>query len=825
MEVITQFVDVVVPVPLPGRFTYRVLREQTGLVVPGVRVLVQFGARKVYTGIVVEVHSTPPQGHLAKYLLEVLDASPVVTHQQLEFWSWMAEYYLSTEGEVMQAALPTGMKLSSEQVVCIHPDFDGDISDLDLNEAGTVEAVQNKGSLTLADIIALTGQQNIHRMVAKLVVKSILMYHEEVHERYRPKVEVRIRLADVYEANHEALQSVFDQLKRARKQEELLLTFLQRTRVGGKSEKSIAQKELLDASGASMAVLKQLIDKGILMRDEIEISRLNTTNAWAEGAIELNEGQLKALADIRTAFAHQEVCLLHGVTSSGKTEVFIRLIQELTANGGQILYLLPEIALTTQIVTRLQKHFGAEVGVYHSRMSDNERVEVWQRMAGGTDQPPFKVLLGARSALFLPFIDLKLVVIDEEHDPSYKQHDPSPRYHARDSAIMLARQCGAKVLLGSATPSVEAFFNAKAGKFGLATLTHRFGGTSLPYVKPIDLRLERKEKRMKGPFSETLLQAISTALQKREQIILFQNRRGFSSFVQCADCGHVPQCERCDISLTYHKFSHDLRCHYCGYTKTLGSTCGACGSGHINTKGIGTEQVEEELAIHFPQARTARMDLDTTRAKGAHHRIISDFEDRYIDILVGTQMVTKGLDFGHVGLVGIVNADQMLHHPDFRAFERAFQLMAQVSGRAGRRAKQGLVLIQTSEPQHPVVQMVVNHDHASLHLQEVAQRRHFRYPPFARLVQITVKDRDREKADQTSKYLAQTIKNQGLVEVLGPEVPHIGRIRNFYLKQLMLKIDPTRLRSAKKSIELAIKTTKSVKELRTSIIQVDVDPA
>lgn len=818
----TLFTDVIVPLAVPGRFTYRVPRDMVHKVAVGVRVLVQFGKRKVYTGVISAVHTDPPTDHQAKYLMDVLDARPSVSTLQLRYWAWMSDYYMCTAGEVLQAALPTGLKLSSEQVVCIHPDFDGDLTDMDLTEAAVVEAVQAEGRMTLEQIAAMVHQQSVQRLVSALIVKRALMYAEEVEERYRPRTETYLTLSSQLAADEDALRALFDRMeKKAPKQLDALMRLLHLSRLGSEGTQPVAQKELLRELPNGAAALRQLVEKGIVVKEDREVSRLTARDAWATEGIVLNELQSEALRQVEDALAEKDVCLLHGVTSSGKTEIYIRLIENLLEKNGQTLYMLPEIALTAQVVLRLQKHFGREVGIYHSRMTDPERVEVWQRM---NSNEPFKVLLGARSALFLPFADLRLIIVDEEHDTSYKQHDPAPRYNARDSAIVLARMAGAKVVLGSATPAVETMHNARQGKYGLVVLNQRFGGAQLPHILTIDLRPERKAKRIRGPLSVPLIDSIGQALAQREQVILFQNRRGFSSFIQCEQCAHVPQCTRCDISLTYHKYSHDLRCHYCGYTAAMPRECPSCRSTKLLTLGIGTEQVEEELNIQFPNARVVRMDLDTTRAKHAHHRIIQEFEQQQIDILVGTQMVTKGLDFSHVGLVGVVSADQLLRQPDFRAFERAFQLMAQVSGRAGRRGRQGLVLIQTSEPMHPVIELVKQNDHAGLMLHELVQRKTFNYPPFVRLVQITLRHRERDALDVAARIVADQLRQLPGMQVLGPEVPPVGRIRNFYLRNILLKIGIADLAARKQLVADALRQLRTRTELKQCLIGIDVDP-
>ena len=738
MSALAHFVEVILPLPLAGTFTYRVPRDLEEQVVRGKRVIVQFGRRKLYTGIIAEIHHNPPTTYQAKYLDELLDDEPVVLPHQLKFWDWMHTYYMCHLGDVMNAALPSGLKLSSESRLTIHPDYTGETDDLSEEEMHVLEALQNSTFLTLDELSTLVRKTHVHSIVRSLVQQQVIVQYEEVQEKFKPRKEIVYRLAEWLE-DKEKLQEVFDALNRAPKQLEALMQFLQCSRTA--KEKGIVKREVLVGdNGISSAAVEQLVKKDILLKDHVEISRLIDKDAWATDGITLTETQQTAFNQIQSHLDENRNALIHGITGSGKTEIYIRLMERMMEQEGQVLYMLPEIALTTQIIQRLQKHFGEKVGIYHSKISDSERVEVWQKQLSNE---PYQVILGARSSLFLPFKNLRLVIIDEEHEHTFKQHDPAPRYHARDAVAFLVKQAGAKLLLGSATPSIEAYYNGKRNKIGLVNLTERFGGVQLPHVELCDLNVERKAETMSGPFSSQLLQRISETLNKRQQVIIFQNRRGYSSFIQCNNCGWVPDCINCDISLTYHKYSQDVRCHYCGHADKSPQICPQCKSTYLKTKGFGTEQIEEELAIHFPKAVVARMDLDTTRGKHAYQRIISDFEDQRIQILVGTQMVTKGLDFDHVGLVGVLNADALLNYPDFRAYERAYQLMAQVSGRAGRRGKRGLVVIQTSDPQHFIIDKVVLNDYEGMYETELTQRKQFRYPPFIRMIKITIKHRDR----------------------------------------------------------------------------------
>ncbi|TNF25570.1 MAG: primosomal protein N' [Bacteroidetes bacterium] len=819
MTALALFVEVILPLPLAGTFTYRVPREMESGVAVGKRVVVQFGRRKLYTGVIRELHHNPPQHYQAKYIEDLLDDAPVVFDSQLEFWQWMAAFYLCHIGDVMNAAIPSGLKLSSESRLAIHPDYAGELDELDGEQLDVLEALQHNTFLTLDDIAQLVRKTHVHRVVRSLVDRGVVVQYEELQEKYRPRTELIYRLAD-WLNDKEKLQEVFDALKRAPKQLEALMLVMQLSR-GGAANGHAKRQQLLSDHGVSAAAIEQLVKKDILQKEELETSRLHGREAWAEEGVTLTEQQQQALELLQRNFSEKDAALLHGITGSGKTEVYIRLIESFLEREGQVLYMLPEIALTAQMILRLQKHFGEQVGIYHSKVSDAERVEVWKKQLSPT---PYKVILGARSSLFLPFSNLRLVILDEEHEHTFKQHDPAPRYHARDAVAHLCKQMGAKLLLGSATPSLEAYYNAKRGKIGLISLNERYGGLQLPHVEVCDLSKERQADAMKGPFSSHLLSRVAETLHRRQQVIIFQNRRGYSSFVQCNHCGWVPDCINCDISLTYHKYSNDLRCHYCGHADRVPIVCPNCQSTYIKTKGFGTEQIEEELALHFPEATVARMDMDTTRGKHAYTRIISDFEEQRIDILVGTQMVTKGLDFDHVGLVGILNADQLLNYPDFRSYERAYQLMAQVSGRAGRKGRRGLVVIQTGQPGHFIIDMVVQNNYVGMYEAELAQRKQFRYPPFIRMICITAKHRDREVVDAASDALANALEPIPDKLLLGPEYPLVQRVRNKYNKQIILKMGGSNIGLRKVEVFAQIERVNAMKEYRSVYFQIDVDP-
>ena len=819
MSSYAQFVEVILPLPLAGTFTYRVPRTLEQEVQIGKRVTIPFGRRKLYTGIIHQIHDRPPTNYQAKYVDGLLDDEPVIFDDQLDFWNWMRQYYMCHLGDVMNAAIPSGLKLSSESRLTIHPDYDGSLDDLEPEEMDILEALQTSDFLKMDELATLVRKTHLHRIIRLMSDKRIVVQYEELQHKFKPKKEIIYRLADWLEEK-EKLEEIFDTLNRAPKQLEALMQFLQCSRTS--KEKGIVKRQILVGdNGISDAAVNALLKKDILVKQEIEATRLVDKSSWAKHGIILTENQDKAFDQLSHALVDKDAVLLHGITGSGKTEIYIQLIQEHLANGNQVLYLLPEIALTTQIVHRLQEHFGEKVGIYHSKMSDNERVEVWKKQL---TNEPYQIILGARSSLFLPFKKLGFVILDEEHEHTFKQHDPAPRYHARDAAAFLCKQAGAKLLLGSATPSIEAYYNGKRDKIGLVHLNERYGGIQLPHIELCDLNIERKAETMKGPFSSQLLQRITETLGRKQQVIIFQNRRGYSSFLQCNNCGWVPDCINCDISLTYHKYSQDVRCHYCGHGDKAPQICPQCKSTYIKTKGFGTEQIEEELSLHFPEAVVARMDLDTTRGKHSYARIISDFEENRVQILVGTQMVTKGLDFDHVGLVGILNADALLNYPDFRAFERAYQLMAQVSGRAGRKGRRGLVVVQTSDPQHFIIEQVVKNDYEGMYETELAQRKQFRYPPFIRMITITIKHRDRDVVDKASDVLVAALAPVPDKLLLGPEYPLVQRIRNKYNKQIILKMGGQNIKERKERIFEIIREIHSQKEFRSVFFQPDVDP-
>lgn len=790
MERITLFVEVILPLPVKGTFTYRVPFELNNQVETGKRVVVQFGKRKIYSALIHSIHQTPPKNYQAKYILAILDQTPLVNPTQLNFWEWIASYYMCTIGDVMNAALPAGLKLTSESSVLLSQDFNRENITLNEHEKQVLEALEIQRELKITDVGNIIGHARVLPVIKTLIDHKIIILKEEITEQYKPKKEFFVRLSSEYQ-DEDRLNKLFDELnKKAYKQLELLLNYFKLSGVTGEP-KYIKRQDLLKGTQANYQQLQALVRKGVFEMEEQETSRLQFFDSQTTAeSIQLTPAQHEAMNSIKNQFIEKDAVLLHGVTSSGKTEIYIKLINEYLSQGKQVLYLLPEIALTAQIVNRLRKFFGNTVGIYHSRYNEAERIEIWNRVLppDANDMERFHIILGARSALFLPFHNLGLVIVDEEHDTSFKQYDPAPRYHARDAAIYLARLHNAKTLLGSATPAVETFYNTRTGKYGLVELSERYGGMLMPEIRIVNIKEERRYKRMKSVFSETLIENIRNTLDNKEQSILFQNRRGFSLRLECNTCNWKPQCKNCDVTMIYHKHFNQLRCHYCGYSTRIPAICPQCKSNQLVMKGFGTEKVEEELALILPDIRITRMDLDTTRTKNAHEKIISEFENRKIDVLVGTQMVTKGLDFDHVNVVSILNADNMLSFPDFRSCERGFQLMEQVSGRAGRKNKRGIVIIQTENPGHPIIRNIVDHDYKAMYQHEIMERKKFNYPPFYRLILLRLKHKDPQVLNEASRHFAEQLRRKFKNAVLGPEYPIVSRIKQLYIKQILIKI-------------------------------------
>ncbi|MAC64214.1 MAG: primosomal protein N' [Flavobacteriaceae bacterium] len=813
------FVDVILPLPLDNRFTYTISEEEAVFLQNGMRVAVPFGKSKVYTGIIAEVHNRAPEVYEAKPINQILDETPLVTQNQLEFWKWIASYYMCTEGEVMRAALPGAFILESEHIVQLQKEAEFNESDLKDDEFLVVEALQNQSSLKIKEVEALLDKKSVLPILNRLMAKDIVVLSQEIYEQYKPKRVKYIKLHENHESE-DAMHQLLDELSRAHKQREVVLNYFS---LKAKSLKPINAKELQKISGTTASVLKSLVTKNIFKEYYLNEDRVAFEGEITRSHIEFNEYQLKAFGQIKAAFEEKTVCLLHGVTSSGKTEIYLKLIEEVLNEGKQALYLLPEIALTTQLINRLQAYFGDKVLVFHSKYSMNERVEVYQNVLKAGEGP--KVVIGARSAIFLPFQQLGLVIIDEEHESSFKQYDPAPRYHARDAAVVLANLFKAKTLMGSATPSLESYYNAVHDKYGFAELSRRFGNVMMPEIEIVDIKEKHRKKRMTGHFSDRLLKEIEESLSEGEQVILFQNRRGFSPILECNTCGHSPQCPNCDVSLTYHSHSNQLRCHYCGYHIAMQKRCMACHSDDISTKGFGTEQIETELKALYPDHKIGRMDQDTTRGKHGYEKIITAFEDLEIDILVGTQMLTKGLDFRNVNLVGVMNADNLLNFPDFRAHERSFQLMLQVAGRAGRTKKRGKVLIQSYNPHHQIIQQVSTNDYAGMYKEQLQERYNYKYPPYFRLVRLSLKSRDFSKTNEAADWIAKAMQNVFKQNVLGPEFPPVARIRNEYYKNIMLKIPQNQsLGKTKAVLHKILISFNAISAYRSVRVIVNVDP-
>jgi len=779
------------------------------------RVAVSFGKTKMYTALVVKIHQNAPELYEAKEIYQILDETPIVTEIQLQHWQWISNYYMCSLGDVYRAALPSAFLLESETIVYKNDAFSDETS-LSDEEFLIFEALQHQSQLTVHQVSDILGKKKVLPIINGLIQKEVVAVKEEIYEQYKPKLVKYVRLSSQFSSD-ESLQDLMLTLNRAKKQREALLGYFQMAA----DKKPIKIKDLEVNIGVSAAVIKALVDKNIFECYHIQTDRIQFKGAIS-GLKELNTFQEEAYQEIKASFQEKEVVLLHGITSSGKTEIYTKLIQEVLDAGNQVLFLLPEIALTTQIISRLENYFGNQISVFHSKYSMNERVEVWNNVLHNKTKA--QIILGARSSVFLPFSNLGLIIVDEEHETSYKQFEPSPRYHARDTAVVLAHQHNAKIVLGSATPSLESYFNAAQGKYGLVELNRRFGNVQLPKTELIDIKEKHRKKRMTGHFSDRLLTLITEALEQKEQVILFQNRRGFSPVVECTTCGVSPQCPNCDVSLTFHKFRNELKCHYCNYQRAMPHSCAACGSNTLDTKGFGTEQIELELKELFPASNIGRMDLDTTRGKYGYQKIIGAFEAQEIDILVGTQMLSKGLDFENVSLVGILNADNMLNFPDFRAHERSFQMMVQVSGRAGRSKKQGNVAIQTFNPHHQILQQVASTKYTEMYQEQLQDRWQYHYPPYYRLIKITLKHKDYQKVDRGINWLSKALQNVYRENVLGPTAPVVSRVRNQFIKNLTIKIPPKQsLATTKKQIGAIKNTFQSVAEFRPIRFVVDVD--
>lgn len=815
-----RYVDVILPLPLPKCFTYSLPDEYAEDVKIGCRVVVPFGRKKYYTAIVRNVHYCAPTDYEVKEVSALLDADPVLLPQQFSFWEWIADYYLCTQGDVYKAALPSGLKLESETIVEYNPDFEAE-APLTEREQRILDLLSADRQQCVTKLEKDSGLKNILTVIKSLLDKEAIFVKEELKRTYKPKMEARVRLAG--KVSEKQLHILFDFLSRAPKQLTLLMKYVECSRLlSGETPVEISRKELLQQANVSSAILNGLVEKKIFEIYYHEIGRLQADCQSVMPLNPLNSFQQRAHDEIVASFREKNVCLLYGVTASGKTEIYIHLIEETIRQGKQVLYLLPEIALTTQITERLQRVFGSRLGIYHSKFPDAERVEIWQKQLGAAN---YDIILGVRSSVFLPFQNLGLVIVDEEHETTYKQQDPAPRYHARNAAIVLAMMYGAKTLLGTATPSIETWQNAVAGKYGFVQLKERYKEIQLPEIVPVDIKELYRKKRMVGPFSPLLIQYMREALDQKEQVILFQNRRGFAPMIECRVCGWVPKCQNCDVSLTYHKGINQLTCHYCGYTYQVPVRCPACDGTELTNRGFGTEKIEDDIKVIFPEAKVARMDLDTTRTRSAYEKIIADFEQGKTDILIGTQMVSKGLDFDHVSVVGILNADTMLNYPDFRSYERAFQLMAQVAGRAGRKNKRGRVVLQTKSIDHPIIHQVIANNYEGMVDGQLAERQMFHYPPYYRLVYVYLKNKNEGLLEQMAAVMGDKLRAVFGNRVLGPDKPPVARVQTLYIRKIVLKVEHTAPMA--RARELLLRIQREMLEddrYRSLIVYYDVDP-
>lgn len=812
------FAEVIIPLAIPKTYTYAIPEELVSMAIPGVRVEVTFGRQKRYSGIIKSLTVKAPQGFEPKPIIQILDPEPVVYPRQLQLWQWMANYYMCSEGEVMAAALPTQLKLSSETILVLNEEYGDDFSELDDQEYLVAEGLQVKKELKMEEVQGILDIAHVYPVVKRLLEKKVCMAWESLKEKYTPKRENFIHLHPDYHKEEALAELLNNWNNRAPKQMELLLAFLHLQ----KTEGEVRQAELLKKSGATSSQLSALVEKGVLKVSKQAVDRLQLEAKEVKIDFTLSPLQEKSLDQIQAQLKEKEVCLLHGVTASGKTQVYIKMMEEQVLAGKQVLYLLPEIALTAQIIRRLQQHFGGYIAIYHSKFNPNERVELWNRVKKGE----IRIILGARSSLFLPFANLSLIIVDEEQDASFKQQDPAPRYNARDVALYYARLWDAKVVLGSATPSIESYALATAGKFGLVEMFERYGGVELPGIETADMRAMVDNMLVKQMITPQLKEAIELALKEKKQVILFQNRRGYAPYKICGTCGNIPHCEHCDVTLTYHKLHHKLQCHYCGATYPVVLTCVACGSAQWVERNFGTEKVEEELISMFPDHTIARMDVDTVKGKTAHDEIIRNFENHRMDILVGTQMVVKGLDFEHVALVGILDADGLLSFTDFRVNERAFQLMEQVSGRAGRRGEKGKVVIQTTNPSHPIISLVKAHDYKAFYTMEMESRRLFHYPPYTRLIQMFFRHVDKGRAQDAAQFFASRIQPVFGDYLIGPAEPVVNRVRNRYIFEILLKLprDGSKNSLARTHIHQTLSMMQNDTAFKSVHVQVNVDP-
>ena len=818
-----QYADLILPLPINRYFTYRIPQEMDSSIHVGSRVIVPFGKKKYYTAIVVSLHPVAPTEYEVKDIYCVLDSKPVLRHPQLRFWEWIASYYMCSVGEVYKAAVPSGLKLESETSVSVNEEYEEDVDNrLNEKELAILSAFGEKSKALVADLEKQSRVKCFMNAVKSLLETQAIIISEAITSAYKPKLESYVRIL-IGKDEQDRLRELFDELNRSKKQLSLLMKYLELSsffKPGALTE--VSKKELLTQAAVTPAVLTSLVDKEVMEIYSKEISRLDRVERHTVPMYELNEFQSKAYGEIKHQFAEKDAVLLHGVTSSGKTEVYIHLIKDVIESGRQVLFMVPEIALTTQLTERLQRVFGDSLAIYHSKFSDNERVEIWNRLL---NDDKIKIILGVRSSVFLPFRHLGLIIVDEEHETTYKQQDPAPRYNGKNAAIVLASYHGAKTLLGSATPSVETYYNALNNKYGLVELMTRHASIEMPQITAVDIKELKKKKMMFSHFSPLLAQKINKSISSGQQAILFQNRRGFAPMIECSLCAWVPKCVNCDVSLTYHKGRRELTCHYCGYSIGIPNICPACGNNTLNTKGFGTEKIEEEIQKVFPESKVSRMDFDTTRTKKAYENIISAFQNKKSNILVGTQMISKGLDFDNVNVVGILSADSMMNYPDFRSHEKAFQMMAQVAGRAGRKNSRGEVILQTSEPNHPLIRQVIHNDYVGMYMAQLREREMFRYPPFYRLIYIYMKHRDNSMLEELSIIYANRLKAMFGDRVLGPDNPPVARVQSLYIRKIVMKIELSA--SVAKAKELLLKSREDMmadERFKSLLFYYDVDP-
>jgi primosomal protein N' (replication factor Y) len=812
----TLFIEVLLPLNLKSSFTYRVPYELNEEVIIGKRVSVPFGRKSIMAGLIVAISQKPPAKYEAKYIFDIVDNEPIVSETQINFWAWMSRYYMAPMGLVYNAAMPAGLKMEGESKMILHPEYDSSNTVLDNHEVLIVDCIRANKEFSISQAATVLNLPKIHKYVKSLYMKGVILLQEDIQETYKPKIVNYLKISDTVQ-DSKTLNILFDQLeKRAKKQLEALMTFIAKYGTEGECEKTELAKQ-----GASNAAINALIDKDIFTVESREKSRITFVES-SDRLQDLQPAQLVAYEAIQQAFLERKPALLYGVTGSGKTHIYSHFIKEYLDKGQQVLYLLPEIALTSQLIGRLQDYFGEQLVVSHSKFSNNERVEVYQSIARGKPL----LIVGTRSAIFQPFSNLGLIIVDEEHETSFKQHDPAPRFHARDCAMYIAAKSKSHVILGSATPQVESFYNAHHHKYALVPLTERYEGATMPVISVVDMQQQKKQKRVRGIFSDTLLQAIADAKCKGKQTILFQNKKGYVPVLECNVCAWTPKCENCDISLTYYKYQDNLRCHYCGSTHEVVSQCAACDNKGIELIGYGTERIEDELELYLPDLKVKRMDFNTTRLKNAHKKIIDSFAAGEIDVLIGTQMVAKGLDFENVSTVGILNADHLINFPDFRANERAYSLMTQVAGRAGRRKEQGMVYIQTSKPDHFIIQKIVANDYQGMYETDLVERKDYDYPPFFRLIKIQIKHKNALQLYKLGNIAKSHFISYFGDSMLGPEKPYVSKIRNWYILNFVLKIENNgvKLKEQKHKLAAAVIVLEQNKEFSKARVVLDVDP-